>query len=124
MLILKLFYLGQDGNEETGKLAISFGVIERQGPPSVPAATGSTDTVDILVNVVREVKVDHMLHIWNIQTPGSYRGGHQDCPSAGAKVCQSLLSLPLLTVTEGKQIQSYPHSNQVWIQTPVTITYP
>lgn len=100
----KLSYLRQDCDQGASQLAISIWVIERDSPPSVSTAASSSNTVDIFVNVVGEVKVHHMLYIWNIQTTGSYRGCHQDWTFARAEVGQSLLSLPLLTVTATRHI--------------------
>ena len=34
--------------------------------------------MDIFLNVSRQVKVDDVLHIWNIQTSGGNSGGHND----------------------------------------------
>lgn len=92
-------HLGQDCDQGASQLTIGLRVIERHCPPSVTAAASSPDTVHIFVYVVREVKVHHVLNIWNIQTAGSYRGCHQNWASAGAEVCKGLLSLSLFTVT-------------------------
>lgn len=80
-------------------MAISFWVIERHRPPSVPTAASSPNAVDVFIDVAGEVKVHHMLYIRNIQTAGGYRRRHQDRTFTRAEVCQSLLALPLLTVT-------------------------
>lgn len=83
----QLSYLGQDCDQGASQLAISIRVIERHCPPSVTAAASSPNTVDILVNIVGEVKVHHMLHIWNIQPAGSNRGCYQDRTFTRAEVC-------------------------------------
>lgn len=95
----KLSYLRQDCYQGASQLSIIIWVIERHRPSSVTTTASSPDTVNIFVNFFGEVKVHHMLYIRNIQSTGSYRGRHHDWTLARAKVCQSLLSLPLLTVT-------------------------
>lgn len=68
----QLSHLGQDCNQGASQLAISVRIIERHRPPNVTTTASSPNTMDILINVVGEVKVHHMLYIWNIQTTGSY----------------------------------------------------
>lgn len=91
--------LSQNRNQGSSQLAIGIRVIERHCPACIPTAASSPNAVDILLNAVWEVKVHHMLHVWNIQTACCHRGRHQDRTLARAEVCQSLLSLPLLTVS-------------------------
>lgn len=53
----------------------------------------------ILVDVVREVKVHHMLHMLNVQASGCDGRCYQDGTRPCAEVIKSLLPLPLLTVS-------------------------
>lgn len=94
--------LCQNWNQGSSQMSISIRVVERHCPSCIPTAASSPNAVDILLNVVRKVKVHHMLHIWNIQTACSHRRRHQDRTLAGAEVWESLLSLPLLTVSARK----------------------
>ena len=57
----------------------------------------------ILIDVVGEVKVHHVLHMLNVQAPGSDGRGHQDRTLPSAEVTESLLPLPLLTVSVATQ---------------------
>jgi len=59
-------YLGQEPDQGAGQLAVGVGVIERHGLPGVSTVAGPPDAADILIDVVGEVKVHHMLNIWDI----------------------------------------------------------
>lgn len=124
MLARKHTYLWEDWDQWSRQLAISIWVKERHRPPSVPTAASSSNAVNVFIDVVREVKVNHMLHIWYIQTTGGYRGGYQDWTFARAEITQCLLSLSLLSVTtpQTKLIISLS-KHQFWkrLDTP---TYP
>ncbi len=47
-------------------------VEERGGQPEVAHPAGSADAVDVLVDVRREVKVDDVLHVGDVQTASSH----------------------------------------------------
>jgi hypothetical protein len=54
--------------------------------------------VNILVDLVRHVIVDHMLDALDVQAAGRHGGGHQDGEAAGLEVAQRLLTLTLQPV--------------------------
>ena len=55
--------------------------------------------VDILLNVAGNVKVDDMLHVRNVQTPGSHRRGYQDGSAARFETVQRSFPIGLATIT-------------------------
>lgn len=83
-------------------MTVNIWVEERHGPPGVSTPTGPPDAVNVLIDVFRQIEVDHVLNIWNVQTAGSDRGGHQDGTFTEAEVRQGLLALPLLTIPARK----------------------
>ena len=44
--------------------------------------------VHIFLNVTGDIKIDHMLHMWDVQTPGRYRRGHQEGSAARLETVQ------------------------------------
>ena len=43
-------------------------VEEARGEADVADAAGSPDSVDVLVDVAWKVEVDHVTHVWNVET--------------------------------------------------------
>lgn len=74
----EITYPRQDFDQGACQVAVDLRVKETHSSPGVPTATRSPDAVDVLINVVGEVKVDYVLDILDVQSAGSNRGGHQD----------------------------------------------
>ena len=69
--------LDQQLNQVLDKVPVLL-IEEAGGKAQVTHTTGSTNTVNILLHISRQVKVDDMLHIGDIQTSSSYSSGHYD----------------------------------------------
>ena len=66
-------------------------------PPSLPPSPPSP--VDILLNVVGNVKVDHMLHVRDVQPTGRHCRGNQEWGAACLEAVQGSLTVTLCAVT-------------------------
>ena len=60
-------------------------VHEGQRVSDIAHTAGSADSVNIIVNVGRQIEVDHLRHVGDIQTTGSNIGGDQDGGSASTE---------------------------------------
>ena len=74
-------------------------VEESSGNTSVSGTTGTTDTVNVVINVSGEIVVDNVGDVGDIETTSSDSGGDQDGASAVAEELQSTLTLALSAVT-------------------------
>lgn len=81
--------------QRAGNVAVLRLGEQRCGNAEVAGAAGTTDLMHVLVNVGRQVKVDDVCDIGNIQTTGSDRSGHQDGSLARAEGLESILALAL-----------------------------
>lgn len=105
--------LSRDLDEEIGNLLASFGqkrdhvfnndlvvsVEERSGDTNVTSTTGTTDSMNVIINVRGQVIVDNVLNIGDIQTSGGDCSGNQDWSSTVLESSESLLSLVLRSIT-------------------------
>ena len=66
-------------------------------------ASRTTNPMDVFLNVVGKVIVDHMLHIRDVQSTGSHRCGYQHRSQPRPKISQRFLSLSLETVSLKKK---------------------
>ena len=58
-------------DEQFQQIAHDVGVLvieERSCETDVAYATGSADSVDVLVDVAWKIEVDHVTHVWNVKT--------------------------------------------------------
>ena len=101
-----------------------FVVEERGGQTKVTHTSGTTDTMDVLLNVVRQVEIDDVLYVRNIlekeesalaahlreihqtrkfsvtyKSTSGHSGGHQDRRATSSEVVQCLLTFSLRSVT-------------------------
>jgi hypothetical protein len=114
---LRDFLVGllQQVEEVTNDSAVAA-VEESSGNTSVSCTSGTTDTMDVVVNIGREVVVDHVSDIWDtfkilaliargkdrenlLETTGSDSSGNKDRAASSTEHLQSLLTLALSTVT-------------------------
>ena len=72
-----LVTLHQQLDQILDKVAILV-VEEGGGEAEVAHATSSTNPVHVLLHVSRQVKVDDVLHVGDVQTTSSDSGGHDD----------------------------------------------
>lgn len=85
-------------DEVTDNTAVST-VEESSRDTGVSSTTGTTDTVNIVVNVGWQIIVDHMGDIGNVESTGSNSGSHQDGAAAVTEVLKGTLTLTLSAVT-------------------------
>lgn len=71
--------------------------------PLISYASRTTNPMDVFLNVVGKVIVDHMLHIRDVQSTGSHRRGYQHWSPPRTKISQRFLSLSLETVSLKKK---------------------
>jgi hypothetical protein len=72
---------------------------EGSGNTSVTGATSTTDTVNVIINVRWEVKVDNVGNVGDIKTTSSHGGGNHDRSMALTECLEGHLTLPLGSVT-------------------------
>lgn len=88
--------------EELKKLADDTTVAtveESSGNTSVSGTTGTTDTMDVVIDISREIVVDDVGDVGNIQTTSSDSSGDQNRAATVAEHLQSALTLTLSAVT-------------------------
>lgn len=88
--------------EEFKKLADDTTVAtveESSGNTSVSSTTGTTDTVDVVINVGRKIVVDDVGDVGNIQATSSDSSSNQNRAATVAEHLQSALTLTLSAVT-------------------------
>lgn len=95
-------YPREDLYQGASEWGVALGVEKWHGSARVPTAARSTNAVHVLVDAGREVEVDHVLDVLNVQTPRGDRSGHQHRTLPGAEVSQGLFPLPLLPVAVTK----------------------
>ena len=61
--------------------------------------TSSTDTMNVVLDVLREVVVDNVLNVRNVQTSTGYIGGNENGNLALAEVFQGSVALGLVFIT-------------------------
>ncbi len=69
-----LFRLRQELEQITTDVPVAI-VEEGRGQAKVPHTTRAANTMDVLLNVAGEVKVDDVLHVWDVQSSGSNLSG-------------------------------------------------
>lgn len=74
-------------------------VEESSGNTSVTSASGTTDTMDVVVNISRKVIVDNVSDVGDIETTGSNSGSDHDGATAVTEELESTLTLTLSAVT-------------------------
>lgn len=74
-------------------------VEERGRETSVSGTAGTTDTVDVVINVGGKVVVDHVCDVGDIETTSGNSSGDQDGATAIAEHLQGALTLTLSTIT-------------------------
>ena len=75
---------------------VSILVVEERSCQTEIAHTASTtNAVDVLFDVVRQIKVNDVLNVGNIQTTSGDSSGHQDGSVASSEAVQSPLALVL-----------------------------
>lgn len=90
--------LDQQIDELSGDVVVLV-VEERRGQTHVTDTTGTTDSMDVLVDVAGQVVVDDQLDVGDIETSSGHGGRHQNGASARAEERQRLLALALVSVT-------------------------
>jgi len=68
-------------------------VEEARGEADVADATGSPDSVDVLVDVAWKVEVDHVTHVWNVETSSGNSSGDEDGSSSFTEALERAFSL-------------------------------
>ena len=74
-------------------------VEEGSGNTSVAGTTGTTDTMDVIVDVTGEIIVDNVGDIGDVQATSGDSGGNHDRGLTGPEGVQGMLTLPLGAVT-------------------------
>lgn len=74
-------------------------VEESSGDTSVAGTTGTTNTMDVVIDIGREIVVDDVGNVGNIQTTSSDSSGNQNGATTVAEHLQSALTLTLSAVT-------------------------
>ena len=64
-------YIRENLHQSSSQSKVAVFLEEGGGLSLVPDAAGTSDAMDVLLNVVREVVVDDMLHLRNVQASGS-----------------------------------------------------
>ena len=83
--------LSQQSVQITGDRAVLV-VEEGRGHSIVSASSGSSDSVHVLVHVIREIEVDDVSDIRNVEASGSYGSGHENVQLVSAERLQVTLS--------------------------------
>ena len=92
-------YVREHFHQSSSEGEVAILLEERRRLPLVPDSPCAPDAVDVLLDVVREVVVDDVFHLWDVEATGSDRRGDQDPASPGAEVTQGFLSLPLQSIS-------------------------
>jgi hypothetical protein len=89
-------------------------VEEARGETDVADATGSADSVDVLVDIAWKVEVDHVTHVWNVETSsGDLKTIINDC-----FICQLLTAVATRTgVVASRKLLRAP-SRSRWFLSP------
>ncbi|KAH3662441.1 hypothetical protein OGAPHI_005693 [Ogataea philodendri] len=90
--------LAQDLNKILHNILVTS-VDECSSNTSVSCSSSSTNTVNVVVNVIWQIVIDDVGHVWNVQTSGSNSSGNQNRRSSASEALQSSLSLVLGSVT-------------------------
>ena len=88
-------YIREYFHESSSEGEVAVLLEERRRLSLVPDSPRASDAVDVLLDVIREVVVDDVFHLRDVEASGSDRRGDQDPTSPGAEVSQGFLSLPL-----------------------------
>ena len=80
------------------KVCFNLRVEKRGGFAGVADASGSSDPVNVFIDRIRKVVVDHVLNATDVETSRGNVGSDQDIPSAGFEVFQNHLALSLKSV--------------------------
>uniref|UniRef100_A0A182JJJ6 Uncharacterized protein n=1 Tax=Anopheles atroparvus TaxID=41427 RepID=A0A182JJJ6_ANOAO len=89
--------LGEQPHQPVGDVAVLL-VEERGGRTEVAHAPGTPNAVHVLLHLRRQVEVDHLLDVGNVETAGGNGRRHQDRAAAAAEQPQGLLALVLRPV--------------------------
>mmetsp|Transcript_80388 Transcript_80388/g.206885 ORF Transcript_80388/g.206885 Transcript_80388/m.206885 type:complete len:467 (-) Transcript_80388:685-2085(-) len=71
---------------------------ERDGLALVARAAGAADAVHVVLEVLREVEVDHRRQLWHVEAARRHVGGHEDEAGLRLEVPERLLACWLLLV--------------------------
>uniref|UniRef100_A0A182QW56 Uncharacterized protein n=1 Tax=Anopheles farauti TaxID=69004 RepID=A0A182QW56_9DIPT len=84
-------------HQSVGDVAILL-VEERGGRTEVTHATGTTDAMHVLLHLGRQIEVDHLLHVRNVQPTGGNGRRDQNRTAAASEQAQGFLTLGLRTI--------------------------
>lgn len=112
--IYLLVSLLQHPQERAGNVSVLRLGEQRCGDAEVAGAAGTTNLVHVLVNVGRQVKVDDVRDVGDIQTTGSDRCRNQDGGLACAEGLESILALALGAVNGLPGTESNREQNGRW----------
>lgn len=96
-LCTHLFSFHEQIEHAAGQVAVAV-VEEGSGQPQVAHTPGTSDSMHVLLNVGGQVKVDHVLHMGNVQPTGRHCSGHQNGRVPGPELLQSVLALALAAI--------------------------
>jgi hypothetical protein len=88
----------QEINKITDDTTIAT-VEESSGDTGVTSTTSSSNTMNVIVDISREIVVDDMLHVGDIETTGCNSGSDQDGATPVSEHLKSTLTLTLSTIT-------------------------
>ena len=92
-------YVDEDLDEGPRHRSIRIGVEEARRLAEVATASGTANAVDILVDALRHVIVNHVRDARDVETARGHRRRHQDRRLATLEVTQRLLTLSLLSIS-------------------------
>ena len=91
-------HLCEHFDERASERRVALRVVEAGGAAQVAAATGAPDPVHVLLDVVRQVVVDDVLHVGDVEAARRHRRGDEDGRPPRLEVGQRLLALTLVPV--------------------------
>ena len=98
MIILTKCHLRQDLDQAAGKSFIFSRLKKWSSFPFVSNSARATNSMHILLDILRQIKVDDMFYIRDIKSPSRDRRRHENWSPAGSEVTKGCFTLLLSSI--------------------------
>ena len=109
MIILTKCHLRQDLDQAAGKSFIFSRLKKWSSFPFVSNSARATNSMHILLDILRQIKVDDMFYIRDIKSPSRHRRRHENWSPAGSEVTKGCFTLLLssIAIREKKRLRLF-----------------